>query len=209
MRLRHDLLATFAGLAARRGVGPPPARAPRPAGAAQCHRLQTRRSRQRLRGGQKGGSATGPNPTDRGKAGTKRHILTDAQGIPLAIRLTGANVHDSVVLEEVVDAVPPIRQSWGPPRRRPGKLHADKAYDHRRCRRALTRRHIQPRIARRGIESSARLGRHRWVVERTLAWFSQFRRLATRYERRADIHLAFTTLASALITWRFVKHRFC
>ena len=176
---------------------------------AQRHRLQTRSSRQRLCGGEKGGSATGPNPTDRGKAGTKRHILTDAQGIPLAIRLTGANVHDSVVLEEVVDAVPPIRQSWGPPRRRPGKLHADKAYDHRRCRQALTRRHIQPRIARRGIESSARLGRHRWVVERTLAWFSQFRRLATRYERRADIHLAFTTLASALIIWRFVKRWFC
>jgi transposase len=141
--------------------------------------------------------------------GTKRHVLTDAQGIPLALTLTGANVHDSVVLEEVVDAVPPIRQSGGLPRRRPGKLHADKAYDHRRCRRALTRRHIQPRIARRGIESSARLGRHKWVVERTLAWFSQFRRLAIRYERRADIHLAFTTLASALIIWRSVKRWFC
>ena len=93
-----------------------------------------------------------------------------------------------MMLEEVVDAVPPIRQSWGRSRQRPAKLHADKAYDHRRCRRALTRRRIQPRIARRGIESSAKLGRHRWVVERTLAWFSQFRRLAIRYERRADIH---------------------
>ena len=118
-------------------------------------------------------------------------------------------MHDSTMLEEVVDAVPPIRQSWGRPRKRPDKLHADKAYDHRRCRRALTRRHIQPRIARRGIESSARLGRHRWVVERTLAWFGQFRRLATRYERRADIHTAFLTLASALITWRFVQRWFC
>jgi transposase len=114
-----------------------------------------------------------------------------------------------MVLEQVIDAVPPVRQSWGPPRRRPTKLHADKAYDHRRCRRALTRRHIQPRIARRGIESSARLGRHRWVVERTLAWFSPFRRLATRYERRAEIHLAFTTLAAALITWRFVERWLC
>ncbi|WP_408901638.1 transposase, partial [Paracraurococcus ruber] len=89
------------------------------------------------------------------------------------------------------------------------KLHADKAYDHRRCRRALTRRGIQPRIARRGIESSARLGRHRWVVERTLAWFGQFRRLAIRYERRADIHAAFLTLASAMIAWRFVQRWFC
>ncbi len=209
MRLRDDLLAALTGLAEGWSLGPPPSRAPRPAGTAQCYRLQAGCPRQRVCGGQKGGSATGPSPTDRGKAGTKRHILTDAQGIPLAIRLTGANVHDSVVLEEVVDAVPPIRQSWGPPRRRPSKLHADKAYDHRRCRRALTRRHIQPRIARRGVETSAKLGRHRWVVERTLAWFSQFRRLAIRYERRADIHLAFTTLASALFTWRFVKRWFC
>jgi transposase len=154
----------------------------------------------------RGGSQTGPNPTDRGKPGTKRHVLTDANGIPLALTLTGANVHDSRVLEEVVDAVPPIRQSWGRPRKRPSKLHADKAYDHRRCRGALTRRRIQPRIARRGIE---RLGRHRWVVERTLAWFGQFGRLAIRYERRADIHRAFTTLASALITWRFVQRWFC
>ena len=125
------------------------------------------------------------------------------------MKLTGANMHDSRMLEPLVDAVPPIRQSWGPPRKRPSKLHADKAYDHRRCRDALTRRHIQPRIARRGVESSAKLGRHRWVVERTLAWYGQFRRLAIRYERRADIHTAFLTLASALITWRFVQRWFC
>ncbi|MBL7405407.1 transposase, partial [Escherichia coli] len=115
----------------------------------------------------------------------------------------------SRMLEAVVDAVPPIRQCWGRPRKRPSKLHADKAYDHRRCRRALTRRRIQHRIARRGIESSQRLGRHRWVVERTLAWFAQFRRLAIRYERRADIHLAFSTLAAALIVWRFIERWFC
>ena len=114
-----------------------------------------------------------------------------------------------MMLEEMVDAVPPIQQSWGRPRQRPGKLNADKVYDHRRCSRALTSRHIQPHIARRGIESSAKLGRHRCVVERTLAWFSQFRRLAIRYERRADIHAAFLTLASAIIAWRFVQRWFC
>jgi transposase len=96
----------------------------------------------------------------------------------------------------------------GRPRRRPGKLHADKAYDHRRCRRDCQARGIAPRIARPGIESSARLGRHRWVVERTLAWLARFRRLAIRYERRADIHLAFTTLACALITLSQCR-RFC
>jgi IS5 family transposase len=100
-------------------------------------------------------------------------------------------------------------QVWGRPRKRPAKLHADKAYDSRRCRRALARRGIRSRIARREVESSAKLGRHRWVVERTLAWFSQLRRLTVRYERRVGIHLAFTTLASALITWRFVQRWFC
>ena len=190
-------------------MGPPPACTPRPPGTTQRYRLPAGCARQRVGRGKKGGAQTGPNPTDRGKPGSKLHILTDANGIPLAVRLTAANVHDSMMLAEVVDAVPPIRQSWGRPRKRPSKLHADKAYDHRRCRRALTRRRIQPRIARRGVESSARLGRHRWVVERTLAWFGQFRRLAIRYERRADIHTAFLTLASAIIAWRFVLRWFC
>jgi transposase len=146
----------------------------------------------------------GPNPTDRGKPGTKRHLLTDRQGIPLAALLTGANRQDSILLEPMLDAVPPITQPSGQRRRRPAKLHADKAYDFPRCRQALTRRHIQSRIARRGIESSARLGRHRWVVERTLAWLSRFRRLTIRYERRADIHQAFLTLGCALICFNYL-----
>jgi transposase len=68
-----------------------------------------------------------------------------------------------------------------------------------RCRRALRRRGITPRIARRGIESSQRLGRHRYVVERSLAWLVGYRRLQVRYERRADILLGFVHLACALI----------
>jgi transposase len=155
-----------------------------------------------------GGAATGRNPTDRGKPGTKRHVVVDRQGIPLAILLTAANVHDSTVLEQVLDLVPPIRQPRGRPRRRPTKLHADKAYDFRRCRQACRKRGIIPRIARRGIESRQRLGRHRWVVERTLSWIARFRRLTIRYERRVDIHLAFLTLACAVICFRSLQ-RFC
>jgi transposase len=113
--------------------------------------------------------------------------------------LTGANRHDSMVFADLVDAVPLIRTPTGRRRKRPAKLHADKAYDSPQCRRALTRRRIKVRIARRGIESSQRLGRHRWVVERTLAWLNRYRRLTIRYERRADIHQAFLTLACALI----------
>src|ERR687888_233290 len=88
------------------------------------------------------------------------------------------------------------------------KLHADKAFDLPRCRTALRRRSITPRIARRGIESRERLGRHRWVVERTLSWIARYRRLTVRYERRADIHLGFLVLACALICFRFLQ-RFC
>lgn len=70
-------------------------------------------------------------------------------------------------------------------------------------------RAIIPRIARRGIDSTERLGRHRWKVERTLAWFAQFRRTSVRYERRIDIFAAFNHLAAALITFRFVERWLC
>jgi transposase len=166
-------------------------------------------ARQRERAGQRGGALTGPNPTDRGKPGSERHVLVDAGGIPLAFLLTSANVHDSVMLEPVLDVVPPIRQCAGRPRKRPAKLHADKAYDYRRCRRACRRRGITPRIARRGVDSSERLGRHRWVVERTLAWFARFRRLAVRHERRVDILEAFHHLAAALICLGFARRWRC
>ena len=123
--------------------------------------------------------------------------------------LTGANRHDGTMLAPTLDAVPPVRSGKrGRPRRRPAKLHADKAYDNRRCRRECRERGITPRIARRGVESGQRLGRHRWVVERTLAWLARFRRLAVRYERRADIHLAFTTLGCALVCLNQIR-RFC
>ena len=124
------------------------------------------------------------------------------------MRHTAANIHDSKVLEEVVDAIEPIRKPRGRPRKRPKKLHADKGYDFSRCRKAIRKRGITPRIARRSIESSERLGQHRWVVERTLSWLNRFRRLKVRYERRDDVHQAFLDLGCVLICWRYVQ-RFC
>jgi transposase len=134
--------------------------------------------------------------------------VVDREGTPLGVRLSPANRHDSIMLAATLDAVPGVRHGRGRPRRRPKKLHADKAYDHRRCRKECRARSIAPRIARRGVETSETLGRHRWVVERTLAWLNRFRRLAIRYERRADIHLALTTRACALICQAQAK-RFC
>jgi transposase len=155
-----------------------------------------------------GGQETGPNPTDRGKFGSKHHIVVDAKGIPLAIRVTAANVHDSRMFEAMVDAIPAIAGPRGHLRRRPAKVHADKGYDYDRCRAALRKRGIAQRIARRGIEPKERLGRHRWVVERTIAWLHRFRRLTLRTARRIDIHSAFLTLAAAVVCHRFVD-RLC
>jgi transposase len=72
----------------------------------------------------------------------------------------------------------------------------------------LRRRGIIPRIARRGIESRERLGRDRWVVERTLSWLNRFRRPKVRYERRAEIHEAFLSLGCALVCWNLVQEAF-
>ena len=154
---------------------------------------------QRLCSGQKGGEKTGPNPTDRDKAGSKRHLVVERHGSPLTVRLTAANRPDGSVFTALIDGIKPIKRPRGRPRKRPDKLHAAKAYDSAPCRVALQRRGIKCRIARKGIESSTRLGRHRWVVERTLAWLAKFRRLTVRYERRADIHEAFLHLGCALI----------
>jgi IS5 family transposase len=134
--------------------------------------------------------------------------VVDAGGTPLGLSLSGADRHDSVMLAPTLDAAPGVRRGRGRPRRRPDKLHADKAYDHRRCRAECRARSVTPRIARRGVDTSERLGCHRRVVERTLAWLARFRRLAVRYERRADIHEAFVTLGCALVCMNQIT-RFC
>jgi IS5 family transposase len=108
--------------------------------------------------------------------------------------LSAANVHDSMVFEELIDAIEPLKRPRGRPRKRPRKLHADKAYDDKKCAQALRKRGIKRRIARKGVESSEKLGRHRCIVERTLAWLAKYRRLTIRYERRDDIHEAFLQL---------------
>lgn len=139
---------------------------------------------------------------DRGKPGSKIHAISDRQGLPLTVEVSAGNVNDHTLLEDVIDGVRPVRQPVGRPRKRPGKLHGDKGYDYRSCRKALARRGITARIARKGIESSTRLGRHRYVIERCLEWVSRFRRLARRYDRKASHFTGFLRLACALICYR-------
>lgn len=128
--------------------------------------------------------------------------LTDRSGLPLSLGVSAANLHDSQALEPLGQGIPKIKSRRGPRRRKPAKLHADKAYDIPDCHRALRERRIGDRIARRSIESSARLSRHRWAVERTISWLGGYRRLTIRYERHGRLFAAFLALAAALTCYK-------
>jgi len=129
----------------------------------------------------------GPNPTDRGKRGTKRHPAVDRQGLPLTAGLTGAERPDATVCAAVVASIPPVRGPRGRPRQRPDKVHADKGYDARHCRR-------------------------RWVVEHTFRFLKQtlgWHTLRVRHPEQADrwtwlVLVAYTQLrlARALVADR-------
>ena len=155
-----------------------------------------------------GGAHTGPNPTDRGKPGSKHHVITDAQGIPLAVGVTGAHRHDVTQLLPLVDRIPAVAGRVGRPRRRPDQVQSDRAYDSQAHRRALRKRGLGALLARRGQAHGSGLGIYRWVVERTLAWLHQFRRLRVRWERRAEIHEALLDIGCILICWNHLK-KFC
>ena len=133
-------------------------------------------------------------------------MICDGRGIPLAIRLTGANCHDSTQALPLLEAVPPLQGPRGRPRCRPYSVLGDRAYDAENIRRTMRARRILPRLAMRNTRHGSGLGRWRWVVERTFAWLNQFRRLRVRYEKRADIHNGFLSVACILICSRR-RHR--
>ena len=108
----------------------------------------------------------------------------------------------SQALVPLVNGIPPIRSRRGPRRRRPAKLHGDQGYGYDHLRRWLRSRGITPRIARTGVDSSERLGLHRWRIERTFAWLAGCRRLHRRCERTAGHVLAFAGIACTLICYR-------
>ena len=120
--------------------------------------------------------------------------------------VSAANRHDSLFVEPLLDSMPAIKRGGrGHPRRRPVKLHAALGYDNPRVRRYLRRRGITARIARRGVDTSDHLGRHRWVVERTVGWLLAFRRLALRYDRTATTITALAALAVTIICARRLR----
>jgi transposase len=118
------------------------------------------------------------------------------------VTVTGGNRNDVTQLIPLIDAIPPLRGRRGHPLRRPKKIYADRGYDHDKHRCLVRQRGITPMIAQRGAPHGSGLGRLRWVVERTFAWLHAFKRLRTRYERRADIHQALLSLACSVVCVR-------
>ncbi|MFG2226607.1 transposase [Streptomyces sp. NPDC048644] len=118
--------------------------------------------------------------------------------MPLAVAVSGANMHDSRALKPLIRGIPAVRSRRGPQRRRPVELHADKAYFSAEHRARLRERGLVAPNARPGIESGERLGRHRWKIERSIAWLLGHLRLTVRYERKGSPFLAFLGLAATL-----------
>ena len=129
-------------------------------------------------------------------------MLTDAQGVPLAAKVTGANRHDVTMLLPLVTSISPVGGKPGPARQLPERVQGDRAYDSEPHRHILRWLGITPILAQRNSENGSGLGTYRWVVERTISWLHQYRRLRVRYERRADIHQAFLTLGCSLNCWQ-------
>jgi transposase len=112
------------------------------------------------------------------------------------------SVHNSQAFKPLILGTSAVRSRRGPRRRRPVKIRADKAYYSAEHLRWLQSRNLVPRIARPGIESRDRIGRHRWKIERSIAWLFGYRRLSVRYERKGSHFLAFLGLAAALTCYK-------
>lgn len=151
------------------------------------------------------GKKTGPNPTDRGKGGVKRSLLTEGRGLPLSIVIDGANRHDMKLLQPTLEALEVPRPA--PTAAHPQGLCLDKGYDYDEIRTLAAAFGYTAHIRGRGeeaqsIKQEAGFKARRWVVERAHSWLNRFRRLLIRWEKRADTYLAMLHLALGIITWR-------
>jgi putative transposase len=152
-----------------------------------------------------GGEETGKNPTDRGKIGTKRSLLTDAQGVPVGVAVRGANVHDKRLVRETIESIPVERPE--PTRKKPQNMCQDKGYDYPDVRQLVAEYGYTAHIPARGTEATERkklpgYRARRWVVERTHSWFNRFRRLLIRWEKKVANYKAFLHFACAWVTYR-------
>lgn len=155
-----------------------------------------------------GGKGTGPNPTDRGKCGTKRSILTEANGVPVAVGVDGANRHDMKLTKPTLEAI--VVDKPEATEEAPQHICLDKAYDFDEVRELVAALGYTAHIRTRGEEASSKkqipgYRARRWVVERTHSWLNRFRRLLIRWEKKAENYLAMLHFACAWITFRAIE----
>ncbi len=160
----------------------------------------------------------GSNPTDRGKLGTKRHVLTDTKGIPLSVVISSASTHDTKLVTDVMDNTIIKRSSSSKKRKLSRKrklqhLCLDKAYSSKTVKQEIINRGYVPHLPykrKRGegkteTQKMSNRKKHparRWVVERTNSWHNRFRKLHTRYERKAENYLGLVQFSCCIIIYR-------
>ena len=151
------------------------------------------------------GKKCGPNPTDRAKNGVKRSLLTEADGVPVGLAVEGANRNDFKMMKATLESIPVQRPM--PTRKRPQGICLDKGYDYDEARALADEFGYTAHIRARGeeaqaIKHEAGFQARRWVVERTHSWMNRFRRILTRWEKKAENCLGLLHLVCAIITYR-------
>jgi putative transposase len=147
----------------------------------------------------------GKNPTDRGKLGTKRSLLTDGGGLPVGLAVEGANRNDFKMARPTIESIPVQRPE--PTAEHPQGMCLDKGYDYDEVRDLMAEFGFTAHIRARGAEAKALkqeagFKARRWVVERTHSWMNRFRRVLIRWDKQLRTYLGFLHLACAYITYR-------
>jgi transposase len=140
----------------------------------------------------RGGELTGPSPTDRGKPGTKYHVVVSTEGLPLAVVPSPANVHDTKLFPDLLRLAQVVCGAIG-------RLYADAGYDSADNRWLCLRDGVQPHIRKVGEPHGSGLGKIRCVVEHGCAWLLANKRLDRRQDRSGRIMLALLTTAAIFI----------
>ena len=154
------------------------------------------------------GKKTGHNPTDRGKQGVKRSLLTEGHGVPVGLAVDGANRHDMKLVQATLESLMGVRPETSPDR--PQGMCLDKGYDYAEIRALLVEfgftAHIRSRDEEaRDLALDANKRARRWVVERTHSWMNRFRRILIRWDKKPANYLAFLHFACALIAFRAAR----
>jgi transposase len=152
-----------------------------------------------------GGKKTGANPTDRGKRGVKRSLLTEGHGVPIGLAVDGANRHDMKLVIRTLESMVALRPEAT--QEQPQGMCLDKGYDYDEVRETLKEFGFTAHIPSRGQEAkeiaqAAGKKARRWVVERTHSWMNRFRRILVRWDKKPENYLAFLHFACALIAFR-------